>query len=171
MFWDVQQDETAIKYVNSSQVMDIIEPQFIEVVKEQILLPSVILPDIIFTSLKNLNRIVVNSSTKLPVIDLNKAPQRGADSNLHWYNYHDDFNYHNDTHEYNSVTIIILLLSFTMILVCLHTLIYDNENSEMFNNSEFILGGRYRYTCRGTSLNNKRCKRCVKNATTCYQHI
>ena len=30
--------------------------------------------------------------------------------------------------------------------------------------------GRYRYICRGRSLNNKRCKRCVKNTVSCYQH-
>jgi hypothetical protein len=30
--------------------------------------------------------------------------------------------------------------------------------------------GRYRHICRGVSLNNKRCKRCVKNTVTCYQH-
>jgi len=38
-----------------------------------------------FTPLKNLNRTAVNSSTKLPVTDLNGAPQMGADSNLHGY--------------------------------------------------------------------------------------
>ena len=38
-----------------------------------------------FIPLKNSIRSADNSSTKLPVTDLNKAPQRGADSNLHWY--------------------------------------------------------------------------------------
>ena len=37
------------------------------------------------TPLNNSNRTAVNSSTKLPVTDLNKAVQGGADSNLHWY--------------------------------------------------------------------------------------
>ena len=39
----------------------------------------------IFTPLKNSNRPAVESSTKLPVTDLNIAPHRGADSNIHWY--------------------------------------------------------------------------------------
>ena len=39
-----------------------------------------------FTPLKKSNRTAVNSSTKLPVTDLNEAPQRGVDSNIHWYN-------------------------------------------------------------------------------------
>ena len=38
-----------------------------------------------FTPLNKSNRTAVNSSTKLPVTDLNESPQRGADSNLHWY--------------------------------------------------------------------------------------
>jgi DNA (cytosine-5)-methyltransferase 1 len=38
-----------------------------------------------YTPLKNSIRIRIDSSTKLPVIDLNRAPQRGADSNLRRY--------------------------------------------------------------------------------------
>jgi len=38
-----------------------------------------------FTPLKNSNRVAVNSSTKLPVTDLNEAPLWGADSNLYRY--------------------------------------------------------------------------------------
>ena len=41
----------------------------------------------LFTPLKNSIRIANNSLTKLPVTDLNEAPQRGADSNLHRYKY------------------------------------------------------------------------------------
>ena len=38
------------------------------------------------TPLKNLIRTADYSSSRLPVTDLNEAPQRGADSNLHRYN-------------------------------------------------------------------------------------
>ena len=38
-----------------------------------------------YTPLKNSNRVAVESSTKLPVTDLNIAPFQGADSNLHRY--------------------------------------------------------------------------------------
>ena len=38
-----------------------------------------------FTPLKNSNRTAIESSTKLPVTDLNIPPQGGADSNLHRY--------------------------------------------------------------------------------------
>ena len=38
-----------------------------------------------FTPLKNSTRTRIDSLTKLPVTDLNRAPQRGADSNLHRY--------------------------------------------------------------------------------------
>ena len=37
------------------------------------------------TPLKNLIRTADYSSSRLPVTDLNEAPQRGADSNLHRY--------------------------------------------------------------------------------------
>lgn len=40
-----------------------------------------------YTQLNNSNRTAVNYSTKLPVTDLNGAPQRGVDSNLHGYKY------------------------------------------------------------------------------------
>jgi len=42
---------------------------------------------VIFTPFKNSPLCGLNSSTKLPVIDLNKAPLWGAYSNLHWYKY------------------------------------------------------------------------------------
>ena len=38
-----------------------------------------------FTPLKNLIRTADYSSSRLPVTDLNEAPQRGADSNLRRY--------------------------------------------------------------------------------------
>jgi len=38
-----------------------------------------------FTPLKKSIRTRIDSSTKLPVTDLNRAPQRGADSNLYRY--------------------------------------------------------------------------------------
>ena len=41
-----------------------------------------------FTPLKNLIRTADYSSSRLPVTDLNEAPQRGADSNLRRYNPH-----------------------------------------------------------------------------------
>ena len=41
-----------------------------------------------FTPLNNSIRTADEFSTKLPVTDLNIAPQRGVDSKLHWYNYH-----------------------------------------------------------------------------------
>lgn len=40
-----------------------------------------------FTSLKNSIRPADESSTKLPVTELNRAPLWGADSNLRWYKY------------------------------------------------------------------------------------
>ena len=45
------------------------------------------------------------------------------------------------------------------------TILHMNDKTNI--NEE---GGRYRHICRGRSLNNKRCKRCVKNTLTCYQH-
>ena len=39
-----------------------------------------------FTPLKISNRTAVETSTKLPVTDLEQAPLQGAVSNLHWYN-------------------------------------------------------------------------------------
>ena len=41
-----------------------------------------------YTPLKNSPLCGLNSLTKLPVTDLNEAPQGGADSNLLWYNYY-----------------------------------------------------------------------------------
>ena len=38
-----------------------------------------------FTPLKNSIRTADDSSTVLPDTDLDGAPRRGADSNLHWY--------------------------------------------------------------------------------------
>ena len=43
-----------------------------------------------FTPLKNSPLCGLNSLTKLPVTDLNEAPQGGADSNLHWYRIKDN---------------------------------------------------------------------------------
>ena len=40
-----------------------------------------------FTPLKISNRTAVETSTKLPVTDLEQAPLQGAVSNLHWYNF------------------------------------------------------------------------------------
>ena len=40
-----------------------------------------------FTPLKISIRTADETSTKLPVTDLYGAPQRGADSNLHWYKF------------------------------------------------------------------------------------
>jgi hypothetical protein len=141
-FCDVRMNEIAVKYVNSSQIMDIIEPQFIEqIVKEEILLPSVILPNIEFDYHYDLD-------------------------------YHNDLDLHYDIYDFKSITIMMLVLSFTIIIICLNSMLCENENREIFNDSdEQNLNGRYRYICRGKGLNNKRCKRCVKNATTCYQHI
>ena len=42
--------------------------------------------DFVFTPLKISNRTAVETSTKLPVTDLEQAPLQGAVSNLHWYN-------------------------------------------------------------------------------------
>jgi hypothetical protein len=33
------------------------------------------------------------------------------------------------------------------------------------------LNGRYRYLCRGTTANKKRCKRRIYNMPTCHQHV
>ena len=43
--------------------------------------------NITYTPLKISNRTAVETSTKLPVTDLEQAPLRGAVSNLHWYKY------------------------------------------------------------------------------------
>jgi hypothetical protein len=46
-----------------------------------------------FTPLKNLIRTADDSSNVIPVTDLNEAPQRGADSNLHRYKTYDEYPY------------------------------------------------------------------------------
>jgi hypothetical protein len=57
----------------------------------------------------------------------------------------------------------ILLALFAFI--CMEYYIMNRKNSIDINRR-----GRYRYVCSGKSVNNKRCKRRVKNSDVCYQH-
>ena len=75
------EDMTEDKYVDIQKVLlmeFIFNPKFKKWIPVRVV-------DNSFTPLNNLNRTAVNYSTKLPVTDLNGAPQLGVDSNHHGY--------------------------------------------------------------------------------------
>ena len=60
-----------------------------------------------------------------------------------------------------------IILGFMLLFAIIYLEILILHMNKPNSNEEI---GRYRYICRGRSFNNKRCKRCVKNTVSCYQH-
>jgi hypothetical protein len=88
--------------------------------------------------------------------------------------HHDAVVLHDDViphHDDNIISFVIgyylLLFIFIAIIIYLEfILIHYLQKKE----STAANRGRYRHICRGKSLNNRRCRRCVKNTSRCYQH-
>jgi ATP/ADP translocase len=86
------------------------------------------------------------------------------------YENHHNFDIQNEVEFVQSLTdmynIILLALVWILICILLECVISICLNHYQKKNT----GGRYRYICSGKSLNNKRCKRRVKNSNLCFHH-